>query len=64
MRVLGLGEGGGINDEEAGLDGGSIDALGGCAVGCTLGMLGVGLIFAICGFGGDLMVSFTLLLSF
>ena len=28
MRVLGLGAGGGINDEEAGLAGGSIDGLG------------------------------------
>jgi hypothetical protein len=28
MRVLGLGAGGGINDEDAGLAGGSIDGLG------------------------------------
>jgi hypothetical protein len=28
MRVLGLGPGGGINDEDAGLAGGSIDGLG------------------------------------
>ena len=28
MRVLGLGAGGGINDEEVGLAGGSIDGLG------------------------------------
>jgi hypothetical protein len=59
MSELGFGAGGGINDEDAGLDGGSIDALGGCAV----DVLGAGLILAICGFGGDLTVSFTFLLS-
>jgi hypothetical protein len=59
MRVLGLGAGGGINDEEAGLGVGGIDALGGC----TVGMLGVGLRLAIGGFGSDLAVSFTFLLS-
>jgi hypothetical protein len=59
MRELGLGEGGGINDEDAGLDGGSIDALGGC----TVDALDVDLILAIGGFGSDLAVSFTVLLS-
>jgi hypothetical protein len=63
MRVLGLGAGGGIKDEEAGLDGGSIDALAGCTVGCMVDMLSVGLVLVICGCGGDLAVLLTSLPS-
>jgi hypothetical protein len=59
MSELGLGAGGGIKDEEAGRDGGSMDAL----AGCTADTLGVGLILALCSFGVDLAVSFTSLLS-
>jgi hypothetical protein len=59
MSELGFGAGGGINDEEAGLGGGSMGALGGCAV----DVFGAGLILAVCGFGGNLAMSFTFLLS-
>lgn len=52
MRVLGLGAGGGINDEEAGLAGGSIDGLGdGGGAG-----LDVGLVLVVAGFGGGTLL--------
>lgn len=48
MRVLGLGAGGGISDEEAGLAGGSIDGLGNGGG----ARLDVGLVLVVAGFGG------------
>jgi len=56
MRVLGLGAGGGINDEEAGLAGGSIDGLvnGGGA------RLDVGLALVVSVLGGETSLLFDL----
>lgn len=49
MRALGLGAGGGINEEEAGLAGGSIDGLGDGGGARP----GVGLVLAVTALGGE-----------